>query len=90
MLNVYPGATSTPMMESSRATAEHGFDYVRPEEVAVAVVAGMFDDRLTVVRDGEVRSPMIALDREDPAAVDAALAERKAELERAVVNHSTL
>jgi uncharacterized oxidoreductase len=34
VLTVYPGATSTPMMASSQAGPEHGFQYETPEDVA--------------------------------------------------------
>lgn len=90
VLTVFPGATSTPMMESSKAGPEHGFDYESPEEVAAAIVAGMADGSLTVVRGGERRSQMIALNREDPAEVDRMLAGRKEALEEAVAAHSSL
>jgi len=90
VLNVYPGATSTPMMSSSQAGPEHGFDYESPEEVAAAAVAGITDGSLTVVRGGQTRSRMIALNRDDPGAVDQLLAERKSELEQAVADHSSL
>lgn len=38
VLNVYPGATTTPMMESSKAGAAEGFAYESPEAVAHATV----------------------------------------------------
>lgn len=50
VLNVFPGATSTPMMTSSEATTEHGFDYESPDDVAAATAVGMVDGSLTVVR----------------------------------------
>lgn len=90
VLNVFPGATSTPMMETSKAGAEHGFDYESPEAVAAATVAGMVDGSLTVVRGGQSRAEMIALNRSDPLAVDQVLAGRKPELEQAVAGHSSL
>ena len=90
VLNVFPGATSTPMMETSNAGAEHGFDYESPEAVAAATVAGMVDGSLTVVRGGESRAQMIDLNRNDPAAVDLLLADRKPALEHAVAGHSSL
>jgi uncharacterized oxidoreductase len=90
VLNVFPGATSTPMMETSNAGAEHGFDYESPEAVAAVTVAGMVDGSLTVVRGGESRAQMIGLNRNDPAAVDQFLAGRKRELEQAVAGHSSL
>jgi len=90
VLNVYPGATSTPMMDSSRAGSEHGFDYESADDVAAAVLEGIAGDALRVVRGGPRRRQMIALDREDPAAVDAMLATRKDVLEAAVADHSSL
>jgi len=50
VLNVFPGATSTPMMETSKAGAEHGFDYESPEDVAAATIVGITDGSLTVIR----------------------------------------
>lgn len=90
VLNVYPGATSTPMMASSQAGPEHGFDYESPENVATATIAGIADDSITVVRGGQTRSDMIALNHDDPAAVDEMLAARKNQLEQAVAGHSSL
>lgn len=74
----------------ARAGAEHGFDDESPEEVAAAAIAGMADGSLTVVRGGATRSQMIERNRTDPAAVDQALAERRAELEQAVSEHSSI
>ncbi|WP_337063233.1 SDR family NAD(P)-dependent oxidoreductase [Kineococcus sp. G2] len=90
VLNVYPGATSTPMMESSRAGAEHGFEYESAEDVAAAAIVGIGEDQLRVVRGGQTRRRMVELDRDDPAAVDALLAARKDALEEAVTEHSTV
>jgi uncharacterized oxidoreductase len=90
VLNVYPGATSTPMMESSNAGAAEGFEYESPEAVADATVEGILDGSLTVVRGGQQRSQMIAMNREDPASVDRVLAERKPLLEKAVKAHSSI
>ena len=90
VLNVYPSATSTPMMASSQAGPEHGFDFESAENVATATIAGIADGSLTVVRGGQTRSQMIALNRDDPAAVDEMLAGRKTQLEQAVAGHSSL
>lgn len=89
VLNVFPGATDTPMMDSSDAQAEHGFDYESPEEVAAAIVAGMIGDELNVVR-GESMGQMLTRNRQDPAGVDQMLAAGKDELERVVAGHSSL
>ncbi|GAA2502709.1 SDR family NAD(P)-dependent oxidoreductase [Terrabacter carboxydivorans] len=90
VLTVYPGATSTPMMESSRAGAAEGFEYESPEAVANATIDAILDGSLTLVRGGEQRRDMIAANLKDPAAVDRMLAERKPLLERAVESHSSL
>jgi short-subunit dehydrogenase len=90
VLTVYPGATRTAMMETSKAGPEHGFDYESPDAVAQAVLEAMIDGRLGVIRGGETRSRMIAMNRDDPAAVDRMLAERKDALEEAVAGHSSL
>lgn len=89
VLNVFPGATDTPMMDSSGARAEHGFDYESPEEVAAAAVAGMIGDEISVVR-GASMDRMLTRNREDPAAVDQMLAAGKDELEKVVAGHSSL
>lgn len=90
VLNAFPGATSTPMMASSKAGSEHGFDYESPDDVAAAIVTGMTDGSLDVIRGGEKRRQMIDLNRTDPAAVDQMLAGRKDALEAAVSDHSSL
>lgn len=90
VLNVFPGATDTPMMASNRATAEQGFARETPEAVAAAILDGIAAEALAVVRGGEVRRQMIALNREDPAAVDRRFAAMKPVLEQAVSGHAAL
>lgn len=90
VLTVYPGATRTPMMESSQAGPEHGFDHESPDAVADAVVQGILDGELSLIRGGEQRKRMITANQEDPGAVDEMLAESKGVLEAAVSGHSSL
>lgn len=90
VLTVYPGATATPMMATSSAGPEHGFQYESPEDVAAATVAGMADGSLAVIRGGEHRHQMVELNRTDPGALDRQIAAGKAELEKAVSGHSSL
>lgn len=90
VLTVYPGATSTPMMESSDAGADLGFDYESPDEVAAAVLAGIADGQISVVRGGPNRTAMITANRQDPIALDRTLADRKPALEQAVAAHSSI
>lgn len=86
VLTVYPGARSTPMMETSRAGPEHGFDYEPPEAVAAAIVHGIETDQRSVVR---ASSEFLDMNRSHPEQVDAQLAEGKNDLERAVAEHAS-
>lgn len=90
VLTFYPGATSSPMMESSKAAAAEGFDDEPPESVADAIVEAILEGGLTVVRGGQQRSDVIATNREDPSSVDRMLAEREPLLEQAVASHSSI
>lgn len=90
VLTVYPGATDTPMMKSSRAGPEHGFSSESAEAVAAALAAGVEADAFEVIRGGEARAKMIALNREDPAALDERFRQLKPSLADAVKDHSAL
>ncbi len=58
--------------------------------MAAAIVQGIEDDAFEVVRANEKRMQMVALNRADPAAVDARFAELKPVLEEAVRDHAAL
>ena len=90
VLTVYPGATETPMMQSSRAGTELGF--VREPAIAVAdaICSGLEENAHEIIRGGEARGQMIALNRTDPAALDRRFAGMKAALGEAVRDHSAL
>jgi short-subunit dehydrogenase len=90
VLTVYPGATRTPMMDSSQAGADLGFDYETPDQVAAAVLTAIAEGQISVLRDGPQRTAMIAANRQDPAALDVRLAARKDALAEAVRDHSSL
>lgn len=90
VLTVYPGATDTPMMSSSRAGPELGFVREPASAVADAVLDGIQDGVFEVIRGGETRSTMIALNREDPAALDKRFLDLKPALAEAVRDHSAL
>ncbi len=90
VMTAYPAATATPMMESSRAGADLGFDREPAEDVADAIVEGMLADVLEVIRGGERRTAMIAMNRDDPAAIDARFASLKPALAEAVRDHAAL
>ncbi|CAO3440873.1 SDR family NAD(P)-dependent oxidoreductase [Azospirillum endophyticum] len=90
VLTVYPGATDTPMMASNKAGPELGFTRESAEAVAAAIVAGIETEALEVIRGGEARAAMIALNRDDPLAIDARFLDLKARLEEAVRGHAAL
>jgi uncharacterized oxidoreductase len=90
VLTAYPGGTDTPMMKSNRAGPELGFSREPASAVADAIVEGIEATAFEVIRGGETRAKMIALNREDPAAVDARLLGLKPALEEAVRDHSAL
>jgi uncharacterized oxidoreductase len=90
VMTVYPGATDTPMMESTEAGPELGFEYEPAEAVADALVEGLESKKIEVIRGGEARSAMIAANREHPQEVDAQLAQMKEKLERATTNHRSI
>ena len=90
VLTAYPGGTDTPMMKSNRAGPELGFSREPASAVADAIVEGMEANVFEVIRGGEARAQMIALNRNDPAAVDARFLTLKSALEEAVRDHSAL
>jgi uncharacterized oxidoreductase len=90
VLTVYPGGTDTPMMKSNRAGPDLGFSREPAAAVAEAIATGIETGALEVVRGGETRAQMIALNREDPAAVDERFLGLKPALEEAVKDHSAL
>ncbi|MGX9966139.1 SDR family NAD(P)-dependent oxidoreductase [Roseomonas sp. F4] len=90
VLTVYPGATDTPMMATSRADASMGFALQRVEDVVADIVTGMETGAFEVMRGGEARQAMLAQNREDPAAVDARFLAMKPQLEAAVRGHAAL
>jgi uncharacterized oxidoreductase len=90
VMTVYPGATDTPMVQTSKAGPELGFTREPAAAVADAVIAGIGEDAFEVIRGGEARAKMIALNRDDPAALDKRFSELKPALAEAVKDHSAL
>ena len=90
VLTAYPGGTDTPMMQSNRAGPELGFSREPASAVADAIVEGIEAGAFEVIRGGETRAAMIALNRDDPAAVDERFLGLKPALEEAVRDHSAL
>jgi len=90
VLTVYPGATDTPMMSSSRAGPDLGFVREPADAVARAIVEGMQAGALQVIRGGEVREAMIAQNRANPLALDDRFTSLKPKLAEAVKDHRAL
>ncbi len=90
VMTAYPGATDTPMMATSKAGPEVGFNKEPAAAVAAAIVDGIEAGAMEVVRGGEARAKMIALNRDDPAALDERFLGLKPALEAAVRNHAAL
>jgi short-subunit dehydrogenase len=90
VLTVYPGATETPMMKTNRAGPELGFGREPASAVADATIEGIETGAFEVVRGGETRAQMIALNRDNPAAIDERMLAMKPTLEEAVKDHSAL
>lgn len=90
VLTAYPGGTDTPMMKSNRAGPELGFSREPASDVADAVIGGIETGAFEVIRGGEARVRMVALNRDDPAAIDERFLGLKPALEDAVKDHSAL
>ena len=90
VLTAYPGGTDTPMMASNRAGPELGFGREPASAVAEAIVEAIEMDALEVIRGGEARAAMIALNRDDPQRIDERFLSLKSALEEAVRDHSAL
>lgn len=90
VLTAFPGGTDTPMMKSNRAGPELGFAREPAASVAEAIVDGMEAGAFEVVRGGEARAQMIALNRDNPQAIDDRFVALKGALEEAVKDHSAL
>jgi hypothetical protein len=86
-MTVYPAATDTPIMSSSRAGPELGFTREPARAVAAAIMDGIEQNAFDVIRGGEARAKMIALNREDPAALDRRFLDLKSALAEAVRDH---
>jgi len=90
VLTAYPGTTETPMMSSSQAGPDLGFNREPALAVAAAIVAAIESGNFEVVRGGDARAAMIALNRDDPAALDRRFTSLKPALEQAVSGHKSL
>ncbi|BCF95062.1 hypothetical protein [Paraburkholderia largidicola] len=76
------------MTKSNRAGPELRFSWERASAPADAILHGVEAGAFEVARDGEARALMIALDRDDPAALDAPFLGLKFGLGDAAIDHS--
>jgi uncharacterized oxidoreductase len=87
VLTVFPGGTDTPMMATNHAGADLGFDREPTAAVGAAIVEGIENGRFDVMRGGESRTKLLALNHEDPGALDERFLRMKRALEVAVRGH---
>jgi len=90
VLTVFPGGTDTPMMATNNAGADLGFDREPAAAVGAAIVEGIENGQFDVMRGGESRMKLLALNREYPAALDERFLGMKGALEVAVRDHRAL
>ncbi|TDX22134.1 short-subunit dehydrogenase [Modicisalibacter xianhensis] len=87
VMTIYPGATETPMMDTAGLGPEQGISYEYPREVAEALVTGIENDEIEVVRGDPA---LIKANQENPAVVDEQMSSMKASLEQAAAKHRHL
>ncbi|MEK7454935.1 MULTISPECIES: SDR family NAD(P)-dependent oxidoreductase [Sphingomonadaceae] len=90
VMTVYPSGTDTPMMATNNAGPEIGFSLEPAEAVAEAIIAGIENDAISVVRGGPERQVLIDLNRADPTSIDAHFIAIKDVFERGVQSHRAL
>lgn len=90
VVTAFPGATATPMMDSSTAGEDLGFGRRPVADVADDIIAGIEADLLEINTALESRRALQELNRTDIAAVDAALRPRLAALRAAVSDHRSM
>lgn len=88
--SVYPGPTATPMMATTQAGADLGYELRPVDQVTAAIVAGLEERRIDINTQLPERRAMEDLNARDPLAVDAALAPKLAELRAAVSTHRSI
>ncbi|HEY1926224.1 MAG TPA: SDR family NAD(P)-dependent oxidoreductase [Caulobacteraceae bacterium] len=90
VLTAYPRGTDTPMMKSNRAGPELGFGREPASDVADAIVEGIEAGAFEVTRGGEAQAKMVAMNRDNPQAIDERFLGLKPALEAAVRDHVAL
>ncbi|NIJ35121.1 SDR family NAD(P)-dependent oxidoreductase [Sphingomonas oligoaromativorans] len=88
VLTVYPTATDTPMMQTSGLARDGGRETA--SVVAAHVIEAIRSGAIEVVRGDKERLAMVALNKADPATVDAAFVKQKDAIEAAARDHSAL
>lgn len=90
VVTAFPGATATPMMDSSEAGEDLGFGRRPVADVVDEIVAGIGSDLLEINTALPTRRALQELNRTDVAAVDRALRPRLAALRAAVSTHRSI
>ena len=90
VMTVYPGATDTPMMETSALGDKAGFAYDTPEDVAQALLDGLENDQLSVIRADDNSQSMLDANQQAPRELDSQIQQMKPTLEEAVAQHRSM
>jgi uncharacterized protein len=90
VVTVYPGATATPMMDTSSAGEDLGFGRRPVDDVVDDIVTGLDRGEHEINTSLPARRALQQLHARDPLAVDEALAPRLGELEAAVSDHRSV
>lgn len=90
VMTVYPAATDTSIMRTSRAGPERGFTRKAADTVTSAIVDGIIASTFKVIRGGEARVKMSDQTRDDPAALNRRFATLQSVLAAAVCDRAAL
>ncbi|GAA5175955.1 MULTISPECIES: SDR family NAD(P)-dependent oxidoreductase [Halomonadaceae] len=88
VMTVYPSATDTPMMETADSGDKAGYE--TPEAVADALVAGLENDAIDVIRGGDDFIDLVKTNHDNPRKADSLIEEKKASLEQRAARHRSM
>jgi short-subunit dehydrogenase len=87
---VYPGPVDTPMMTTTQAGPDLGYELRPTDQVVAEIITGMEGRKIDINTQLPERRAMEDLNARDPLALDAALAPKLAELRAAVSTHRSI
>ncbi|MFI7615480.1 SDR family NAD(P)-dependent oxidoreductase [Nonomuraea terrae] len=87
---VYPGPVDTPMMATTQAGADLGYDLRPVDAVAAEIMQGLERRQIDINTQTPERRKMEELNARDPLALDASIGSRLGELRAAVSTHRSI